>query len=138
MDALITFELNWIAVFGTAFLSLIMGFIWYAEPVFGKAWMKEVGFKKEDLNPNPIIYLFTFIGAFFTSFIVANVVLAVGAEGVLNGGLVGLMFGLVFFTGMYMSFSFEKRSFKLFMIDAMYQVVYLTIVGALFGSFLFT
>ncbi|KXK26825.1 MAG: hypothetical protein TR69_WS6001000846 [candidate division WS6 bacterium OLB20] len=137
MESLITFQLNWVAVIGAAVFSMILGFIWYAEPVFGKAWMKELGFKKSDLNPNPVIYLFTFLGALLTSFILANVILLVNANTIVNGALVGLMFGLVFLTGMMMSFAFEKRTMRHFLIDSMYQVVYLTLIGGMFGSFLF-
>lgn len=50
MEALVDYiqELNVLAVLVAAMAAFISGAVWYAEPVFGKQWMKEVGLTKKD------------------------------------------------------------------------------------------
>jgi hypothetical protein len=39
---------NWLAIFGSALIPLLVGFIWYSPKVFGNTWMKSIGLKWED------------------------------------------------------------------------------------------
>lgn len=63
-------EMNYYIFFLTALVPLLVGFIWYG-PLFGKAWMIEMGFTKETLQGGnmPLIfglsYLFSLFVAFF-------------------------------------------------------------------------
>ncbi|MBL7774985.1 MAG: DUF1761 domain-containing protein [Saprospiraceae bacterium] len=43
-------EFNWIALFGAALIPLAVGFVWYNEKVFGKAWMRASGLTPETLK----------------------------------------------------------------------------------------
>jgi len=42
-------EINWLAVILAAISAFLIGCLWY-EPLFGRAWMREVGFEEEDLK----------------------------------------------------------------------------------------
>ena len=42
-------EMNFLIFFLAALVPLVMGFIWYG-PLFGNAWMKEMGFTKESMK----------------------------------------------------------------------------------------
>jgi hypothetical protein len=42
-------EMNFIVLFLAALVPMIIGFVWYG-PLFGNAWMKEMGFTKESLE----------------------------------------------------------------------------------------
>lgn len=51
-----------------------------------------------------------------------------------QGGLHGLMIGLLFIaTSMGINYLYELKPFKLWLINAGYQVVYLTVGGAILG-----
>lgn len=41
---------NWLVVFGSALIPLLVGMIWYNPRVFGNAWMQANGLKEEDLK----------------------------------------------------------------------------------------
>ncbi|ARV07233.1 hypothetical protein BTO04_11285 [Polaribacter sp. SA4-10] len=42
-------EMNFLALFLTALVPVVIGFIWYG-PLLGKAWLKEMGFTKESME----------------------------------------------------------------------------------------
>ena len=46
MDA----QLNYLALFLAALSTFLIGGLWYSPAVFGKAWMRENGFKEEDMK----------------------------------------------------------------------------------------
>lgn len=63
-------EMNFLTYALAALVPLVMGFIWYG-PLFGNAWMKQMGFTKESLEgANMAVifilsYIFSFMVAFF-------------------------------------------------------------------------
>ena len=63
-------EMNFLIFFLAALVPLVMGFIWYG-PLFGNAWMKEMGFTKESLEGSNMAlifilsYVFSLLLAFF-------------------------------------------------------------------------
>ena len=70
-------EINFYIFFLAALAPLVIGFIWYG-PLFGKAWMKEMGFTKESLAGKNmaltfiLCYVFSFLIAFFLLFLVVH------------------------------------------------------------------
>jgi hypothetical protein len=70
-------EMNFYIFFVAAIIPLVTGFIWYG-PVFGNAWMKEMGFTKESLAGQNMTltfilsYVFSFLLAFFLLFLVVH------------------------------------------------------------------
>jgi hypothetical protein len=43
-------QVNWWAVILSAVAAMVIGTVWYAKPVFGKAWLKWAGLKPEDMR----------------------------------------------------------------------------------------
>lgn len=70
-------ETNFLYIALAALVPMVMGFIWYG-PLFGKAWMKQMGFTEESLKEGNMIlifglsYLFSFMIAFFLQFITVH------------------------------------------------------------------
>ncbi|MFQ5493186.1 MAG: DUF1761 domain-containing protein [Candidatus Dojkabacteria bacterium] len=128
---MVSFDVNWLAVLASAVLSMVVGFVWYAEPVFGKMWSKLVDSKKKDLNPNPMTYLLTFIGTLVGSFVVANMVTAFGAVEFVDGVVVGVMAGLVALIALNANYMFEQRPFRLLLLDGLYHAVWMGLAGGL-------
>ena len=77
-----------------------------------------------------------YIGSFFLS-LVASVSLAafIGAGGLAFGIFAGLAAGLTFVAAAFaINYLFERRSLKLFAINASYNVVAFTVMGAIIGA----
>ncbi len=70
-------EMNFNVLFLAALVPMIIGFFWYG-PLFGNAWMKEMGFTKESLAGTNMVktliisYVFSFFIASFLMFAVIH------------------------------------------------------------------
>ncbi len=70
-------EMNFYVLFLAALVPMMIGFVWYG-PMFGNAWMKEMGFTKESLAGTNmfkiliISYVFSFFIASFLMFVVIH------------------------------------------------------------------
>jgi uncharacterized membrane protein len=43
-------QFNWLVVFSTSLIPLLVGFVWYNPKVLGNAWMKAANMKQEDME----------------------------------------------------------------------------------------
>jgi hypothetical protein len=127
-------NLNWLAIIAAAVSAFILGGLWYSPLMFAKRWMKETGITEESTKNNNMGRLFGF--AFLLSFIAAFfLAMFIGSDaGAAFGALAGFMagFGWVF-TFLGISYLFESRSLAHFLINAIYSVVSLTIMGLIIG-----
>jgi hypothetical protein len=126
-------SINYFAVLVAAVSAFIIGGLWYSL-LFAKPWMKENGFNEEDLNDGNMARIFG--GAFVFSFIISFVfVLFLGPErDVASGALTGFVAGLFWVAAaMGITYLFERKSFKLFLINAGYHVITFTVIGLIIG-----
>jgi hypothetical protein len=125
-----------IPVILSGIVSLALGFAWYSPILFEKPWMAENGFRREDLNPNPLIYIFAFILSMFIAVGINLFLNLTGWSGILPSLGIAAIFSLVFvIPTMGTHFLFEKKSIKLYLIDTGYQVVFFLISGLIIGLF---
>jgi hypothetical protein len=117
--------------------SMALGFLWYSNTLFAKPWMTENKFKQEDLEPKPALYVFTLILALISAITLNIVINLTGMNAPLGGALSGFILGLgISATTFGTSYLFERKSLKLYLINAGYQVVYLTIAGLIISLFI--
>jgi hypothetical protein len=127
--------LNVLAVCVAALSSFALGGVWYSPLLFGKIWMLETGLTEEDAKQQNMAKTFGLA-------LVANVVIAfnlamfLGPEGSL---FTGLLYGFCAgFGWVAMAFGvndlFEQRSFKLFAINAGFNTVGFSLMGAILGA----
>ena len=59
----IMLEFNYLVIFITALIPLIVGMVWYHPKAFGTIWFGETGLKKEDTNNSKMgkVFLITFL-----------------------------------------------------------------------------
>lgn len=125
--------LNWLAIALATASAFVLGGIWYG-PIFGKLWMAEFGFKESDLTKGHPAKVF---GTAIVLTLVAAIVLAmiIGHDSNLHyGALWGFMIGfgpVAMFIGIH--YVFERRSVKLFVINALYPALSLVTMGAIIG-----
>ena len=126
-------DVNWLAVIAAALSSFPLGFLWYG-PLFGKAWAAEVGMTDEKAKSgNPAI---VFGGAFVLALIqAATFAMFLGAEPLPNAAVYGLLAGLCWVgTAFGVQYLFERKSWKLTAINAGYNGIAFTLVGAIIGA----
>ena len=80
-------EMNFLIFFLAALVPLITGFVWYG-PLFGNAWMKELGFTKESLEGGNMLLIFglTYVfGLFISLFLMPATIHQMGVYSTLAG-----------------------------------------------------
>jgi hypothetical protein len=127
-------NLNWVAITVAAVSAFALGGLWYSPIMFLKRWMKELGITKDSGKNTNMIKLFSlaFLLSFIASFFLA---MFIGSDaGAGFGALAGFMagFGWVF-TFMGISYLFESKTMAHFLINSIYSVTSLTIMGCIIG-----
>mgnify|MGYP001606883850 CR=1 FL=1 len=127
-------QINYAAVIVAAISSFVIGGIWYSPMLFAKLWMQENGFTEESLKGGNMAMIFggSFILTLIMSFILAAF-LAGPADlvwGITAGALAGI--GWVSFS-IGITYLFERKSMKLFLINAGYHAVAFMVMGGILG-----
>ena len=127
-------QINYAAVVVAALSAFVIGGIWYSPMLFAKAWMTENGFTEESLKGGNMAMIFG--GSFVLSLIMSfNLAAFLGgtpdlAWGITAGALAGI--GWVSFS-IGITYLFERKSMKLFLINAGYHAVTFMVMGAILG-----
>ncbi|MBP9827004.1 DUF1761 domain-containing protein [Candidatus Saccharibacteria bacterium] len=128
-----TVQINlWGVVAATAF-AMVVGALWYSQPLFGKTWMALTGRKTEDVSSSAgQAYALTGILWLLASYVLAHAVQYIGADTALEGAVTGFWVwtGFVFTTG-FIHTLFEGKSKKLFAINAGYTLFALIGMGVI-------
>ncbi len=127
-------NLNWLAIIVAAVSAFILGSLWYSPLMFVKRWMKETGITEESTKNTNMTKIFSlaFILSFIASFFLAMFI-GVNA-GAVFGALAGFMAGIGWvFTFMGIIYLFESRSLAHFLINSLYSVAALTLMGFIIG-----
>ena len=128
------FPVSPFAVLVAAASSFVLGGLWYSPVLFGKAWMRETGLSEEKLGEaspakvfGPAFVLAVVASAVFGLFLGPDPALPFALGAGASAGLcwVGASFGI--------NDLFERRSLKLWAINAGYHTVAFTLFGLVFG-----
>jgi hypothetical protein len=128
-------DFNWPAIIVATFAAFGLGAVWYTKGLFGAAWMQYVGLTDEDANTGSMPK--TFGGALVLQLIAAMTLATLtGPESTwLSGVYTGLLVGIGLVATAYgVTYLFEQRPLRLFMINAGYNVVLFAIMGAIIGG----
>jgi len=115
----------------------VIGWLWYG-PLFGKMWMKlskisaiEVSKAKKKGMTGKLVL--NFIGTFVTAFVFAKILTSVGAASAVVGAVTGFWIWLGFFaaTTLLGSVLWENKPWGLFVLNGLYWLVSLLVMGAL-------
>ena len=127
--------INYLAVGAAALCTFLVGGVWYSPLLFGKTWAQENQLSDEVLKKgNPALI---FGGSFVLALLMAfNLAAFIGPEADLAfattaGFAAG--FGWVAMA-MGITYLFERKSLKLFAINAGYHVITFTLMGAILGA----
>lgn len=127
--------INWLAVVVATAAAFGLGGIWYSKVLFANTWMQEIGLTEEAVNNAhmPIIFGGTFLLQLLAASALAVVI---GVDGNWQSGLItGLSVGIFWIATAYgITYLFEQRSVRLFLINAGYYVVLFAIMGTIIGA----
>lgn len=128
--------LNYLAILAATVSTFLLGGLWYSPVLFGRAWMKEIGVDPEALGEKEKFGLIMGVSFVLELIMAINLALFIGARGTLAFGLlagaaagfgwVALAFGVTYL--------FERKSLRLFFINAGYHAVAFTTMGAILGA----
>jgi len=114
-------------------VAMVVGSVWYAPQVFGRAWMKSIGLNEKDFmngSAQPIILavVSSFITAVALGVLLYVLVLTEAWQGAVFGGLVALAF---LATNKVMQAQFERRPLSYNVVTSAADVVTLALMGAI-------
>jgi len=103
-------DVNYLAAVVAALVYFGIGAIWYAPPVLGKIWQQAVGLTQEQLRPNPMIFVGTFIAYFLMAVTLAAIARSTGASDFADGLVLGLFVGIgIVAAGIWIGGAYEQR-----------------------------
>jgi Protein of unknown function (DUF1761) len=128
-------HVNWLAVLVAGISAFVLGGVWYSPALFGSAWMKENRITTEDVRKGNRAKIFGW------SFILA-LIMSVNLAMFLNdsktnftwGMTAGFLAGIWVFCGIAITSLFEQRTARYIFINGGYQLVALTLMGAIIGA----
>lgn len=129
-------EVNWLAVLIAFVVTFVLGWVWYAPQGFFKPWAAAAGITSADMENARMGPAFAqtivanALGVIVLAVLMANLGVATWWEGLLLGGLIGL----VFRGGAHaLHNGFAQRSGRVTLIDAAHDASALAIAGAIIG-----
>ena len=134
MDTGVLASINWLAVIVAAVATFALGALWYG-PLLGRPWMEASGMTEEKIGSASMVrtYGTAFVLQLLTAF---GLALFIGSDATLAFGVfAGFMAGALFVaTAVGVVSLFEQRPFALWSIDAGYQILAFTLMGAILGA----
>lgn len=129
-------HLNYVAILVAAASTFMLGGLWYSPVLFGRAWMQEMGFTEERLKA--LGGTGRIMGLSFVLELAMAVLLAVflGEKATLGSGLLAgaaVGFGWVALS-LGVTYLFERKPLRLFLVNAGYHGVAFTIMGGILGA----
>lgn len=131
---------NYLAVFVAAVASIVLGFLWYG-PLFGKPWMKIMGFTTADMEKakkqgmGKTYFLMT-AGSLVMAFVLSHVVVFSAAYLKSTPLMTGIMTGFWMWLGFLATTQIDEqlwgnKPWKLYAINTGYRLVSLVAMGVI-------
>ena len=126
---------NAFAIVTAALVTFAVGGLWYSPILFARPWMRECGLTEEQARQAPMGRIFG-LSALAALVMSANLAAFLGAKATLAFGLfAGAATGIGWVAmSLGVTYLFEQRSLKLWLIDSGYQVVAYTLMGGILGA----
>ncbi len=120
-------ELNWLAIATGAIAWFLLGALWFSKLLFANAWIADTKVDVSDPDASKgmaKIMLSAFVFMFLTSFALSVLRYRLDTEGWMGGLKTGLLTGVCFgMASISISYLFEKRPFRLHLINAGYTIL---------------
>lgn len=127
---------NYLAVLAATVSTFILGGLWYSPALFGPAWMREMGIKPDDCKDKSGMGRIMGTSFVLELIMAFNLAAFIGPKGSLVFGLfAGAAAGFGWVMAAFgVTYLFEKKSLRLFLINGGYHGVAFTLMGAILGA----
>jgi len=127
-------EINWLAVILVTILSFALGSLWHSV-LFKKGWSADSGSIYNSQNHGNPSVIFGLSGILHLILVIGLATFVGRHTNFIGGALKGLFISLIFIsTSIAVTYIFVGRTFRLFLIDAGFYVVFLTVAGMILGA----
>lgn len=117
-------SISYWTVLAAALVNMIIGSIWYSPILFGNAWLRAMGKRKEDIKGGGKAMAAMIIPALITAYVLAHFLQVADATTVSAGMIIAFWAWLGFsFTTAITGPIFEQKSWKVFWIGTFYNLV---------------
>jgi hypothetical protein len=129
---------HWLAILGSAFTAWMIGALWYSPLLFAKAWVRAHGYTPEKVAAMQATAARAYAGSFLAFVLIAAVLSLflyhLGANTLASGAGWGFHAWLGFALPIgFTANLYSDKPITTFLIDAGYQLVYLTVMGGILG-----
>ena len=127
-------DVNWIAIIVAAVVFNAIGFAWYSDSIFGKAWRDEAGMSKEKMKEASgnmgRMFAFMAVGSIVMAYVLSVVFNAFQVATVMSALTVSFWVWLGFVATVLLNgVTYEMRTWRFYSINAGYQLVGLLAMG---------
>jgi hypothetical protein len=127
-------QLNLVAVIVATVIYFILGSLWYSPVLFGKTWAGLQNLDTSNMNKSrlPIMLSVTLVLNLIITIAIGMLIYKTGVDTFIGGIKLGLLCAVAFVcTTLGITFLFESRPFKLFLIDAGYHTTGILIASVI-------
>lgn len=139
-------DVNYVAILIAAIVSMALGFIWYMPALFGKRWMKLMGYTpeslKEDQKKMGKMYAVSFVLTLVTAFVLSHVIVLSVSYFSYSPVMSGVTSAFWMWVGFILPvqatdviFRKGEKSWELLGINTGYQLVSVLLMGVIIGMF---
>lgn len=123
-----------IAVIVVTLLNNALAMGWYSKSFLGTPWAKEHQFDMDSLKPTPLHFIGAILVSFLTALVFSLIINWFGIDTAWEGACLGFFIWLGFVATTHFSgVIWAKKPFKVYLIDAGFQLVSLVLMGAILG-----
>ena len=129
----VAMNVNYLAVIVSAVAALVIGFAWYAPPVFGNRWMAYLGTTQAQLGqPGPTGIVVGIVASVVNAWVLALLALNLGATTITDAVMLGVLAWLGFMATLTAAqISFEKRPWGLWVLNNAHNVIVQVVMAAI-------
>lgn len=133
-------EINWIAVVLATVSSMVVGFIWYAKPVFGKLWIRLSGVDENNMGNGVAAIIVTVIVSFVTALVLAGSAAIAqhfyGGNFLLNTVVTSVILWAGFTAARFITHdAFDRRPAQLTVLNCAHELVTILVMALIIGAF---
>lgn len=123
-------QVNFISVILASIIVYLLGWFWYSPKVFGKVWMKGLGYRRDEIDMQWYHFLAGFLTIFVTAWVFAGIMQTFMLTDLSEGVELGFWIWLGFVaTALFNGFLYQKMTFTVYLVNAGYQLVSLLFLG---------
>jgi len=131
-------DINYIGVALAVVSTFVVGMVWYAESVFGKAWMKLAGLTKKQVENKEKMMkamMHSFVASIITAVVLAGLMYELGIDDLWDGAVFGAIIGFgLAAASMVTHDAFEQRKMALTRINGLHDVLSFAVMAAIIAA----